>query len=95
MIGLTDRKDDTENIITLDQIELEEKDNLELSIMQERRQASTVIEQGKKCKKETLLMNNFIIDEDPSVKEGQFGGSQEEIRVKLESTQGRNLVSYD
>jgi len=31
-------------------------------------------------------MNNFIIDENPSVKEGQFGGSQEEIRVKLEST---------
>jgi len=75
MIGLTDRKEDTENIVTLDQIELEEKDNLELSIMQERRQASTVIEHGINKK---LLMNNFVSDEDPSVKDIQFSGSHEE-----------------
>jgi len=63
--------------------------------MQERRQASTVIEQGKNFKKETLLMNNFVTDEGPSVKEGQFGGSHEETQLKLESTEGRGLVSYD
>lgn len=36
--------------------------------MQERRQAYTVIEQGKNSKKETLLLNNFIIDQDHAEK---------------------------
>lgn len=40
-------------------------------------------------------MNNFIIDEESSENGGHFDGSQEASRLKLESTEGRGLISYD
>ena len=40
-------------------------------------------------------MNNFIIDEESSENGGHFDGSLEESRLKLESTEGRGLISYD
>ena len=40
------------------------------------------------------MNNNFIIDEESSENGGHFDGSQEASR-KLESTEGRGLISYD
>ena len=40
-------------------------------------------------------MNNFIIDEESSENGGHFDVSQEASRLKLESTEGRGLISYD
>ena len=44
IIGFKDPQGEVDDIITLNEIELEDKDNLELQIMQSRRKASTVIE---------------------------------------------------